>query len=242
MCEASRGHAQPRRTGAVRSAAGSQSRRRRAPCSVGRHPERRVSLADHHRQDRRFGRRELEAQRVEPVPKIGRIVPQTVRSAPATDSIEVERRAGRRRHRGREPGRVDEAARAVEQKIDQRARTRDIGAIRAERFAQRADVNVDLALEAEVRRRDPRRAALRRRRRAPRRSSPPRDTARARSTIAAQRREVAVHAEDRVGDDQAAPPGGRIRQQLAQMIDYRDADRCAAPLCSGGIRRSGSRD
>ena len=53
-----------------------------------------------------------------------------------------------------------------------------------------------------------------------------------------QRRQVAVHAEDRVGDDQAAPGGGPLAaQQVVQVVEVAVAVDVQARPATGGSRR-----
>ena len=84
-------------------------------------------------------------------------VPPQRRPALGLGVDHVERRARRRDRRRRQPGRVDEAARAVHQQVDERARPGDVRAGAAERLAERAHVDGDVAPSARPPPRDRRR-------------------------------------------------------------------------------------
>ena len=129
----------------------------------------------------------------------------SARGARARAATRSERRAGRGdRAPAARPGRVDEAARAVHHQVDERARSGDVRAGAAERLAERAHLHGDLARRARRASASP----------APRGPSTPVAWASSSITLAVirsrqrdevtQRGPVAVHGEDRIGDDQAA--------------------------------------
>ena len=107
--------------------------------------------------------------------------------------------------------------------VDERARAGHVRAEAAERLAERAHVDVDAAREAE--RVDDARAARAEHAgaRAPRRPSATRRGPPASVGDAGQRREVAVHREDRIGDDQQPPRAG-VRRAARREVRRR---RCA---------------
>ena len=120
----------------------------------------------------------------------------------------------RRRMRRRE----QERPRAVIEELDERPAAGDVAAERADRLRQRADLDVDAAVHAEV---IDRAAAVRAEHAARMRIVDHHDAAELLGERAQlrQRAEIAVHAEDAVGDEQlalrrpAAPAGSCARRR-----------------------------
>ena len=107
------------------------------------------ALADDHRRDRALAQAGVEAERLQAGLEEPRVLPQPL------DDLRlllehVERRDARGRDRRRMRGREQERPRAVIEELDQRAAAGDVAAERADRLRQRADLDVDAAVHAEV--------------------------------------------------------------------------------------------
>ena len=120
----------------------------------------------------------------------------------------------RGRRRG---GREDEGAGGVEEEVDGLGAGADVGAVGAERLAERADDDVDLAAEAGGGDRAAPAGAER-----PGRvrlvDHQPAAVAAGQLEQLRQRRDVAVHREDAVGDDQRAAPAG-LAQPPGEVLE-----------------------
>ena len=122
---------------------------------------------------------------------------------------DVDRRDAGRGDRRRMRGREQERPRAVVEELDQRLAAGDVAAERADRLRQRADLDVDAAVHAEV---IDRAAAVLAEHAARMRVVDHHDAAEFLGERAqlGQRAEVAVHAEDAVGDEQLALVGRQV--------------------------------
>ncbi len=162
-----------------------------------------AGLSDHQRNDLCVRSGRLQAFGPEPVTEYGGIRPQALHPLGAFGEQLQSRRCSRHR-RGRRSGREDERAGGVDQEVGQLPRAADVGAVAAERLAQGPDDQVDLARQAAGGHRAP---------------APGPETAGGVGLIdhqpaamaprqgrqLPQRRDVPVHGEDAVGDDQCTP-------------------------------------
>ena len=106
-------------------------------------------LADDHRRDRALAHAGVEAELLEAGLEEARVVPQPL--DPLRLGLEdVERREARGGHRRRMRGREQERPGAVVEELDQVARAGHVAAEHADRLRQRADLDVDAAVTAEV--------------------------------------------------------------------------------------------
>ena len=175
-----RSPAPPRRSSSARWFAITVSRRRELPGGHGRRPDRlredaaleralaerhrAPRVADDHRHDLGPRAAGVEPLRVERLAQGRRVAAQLLdQPGPVGEQRERRQRGADRRRRRR--GREDERPRGVDQQLDDLGRGADVGAVAAERLAERADDDVDLA--ARARRRRPRRARPGRARRSP---------------------------------------------------------------------------
>ena len=138
---------QARGAARARSAGGSPGRRRRARAPARRAPSSAPASPTIDRHDLGLGGAELRAPRP-PAPRAG---PPRSRCSRSTRSV-LGRAAPARRRRGddrrRRRGREDERAGGVDQVLDDLVAGADVGAVAAERLAERADDHVDLARDS----------------------------------------------------------------------------------------------
>ena len=102
-----------------------------------------VGLADHQRHDLRLGPDRLESLGPQSLAEGRRIRPQAF-DALGSVGKQLERRPSGGDGGGRRGGREDERPRGVDEEVHQLARAADVGAVAAERLAERADDHVDL--------------------------------------------------------------------------------------------------